>query len=364
MERLDELMRFCGVCRLNFCTVTAWERWQAAQKQPAPPSPAESTSYRLLETGEIIQEGDEWQDGEGCWRNATALGIGRTPKITENQWRRPITGGAGLHEAATVSQEPPSSPKLRAVLAAAENLGSTRRSPCFHVTSEDGPFFCEAPEYAHKDTDHPFVSLATLIGAVASMAQPAPPSERLLSAEDALQIGDFVRANTAGGGQRPIPPSWFGRSPADYPAPVFRPTDKCSSLRLETSERMAATFSAPSEQAVRDDLNGNPPPEPRCVCCTAAATHRRGGEEAAFACAHHAAELNRITSGQYRFLPMAVPPFESSDADDFPGADSDPLVFGIMARVEKFEECGLLLSELPLNEARLVIAALGTLFSE
>lgn len=70
----------------------------------AMPTPAES--YRLLETGEIIQEGDQWQDGEGCWRNASGRALGKTPDWTDNEWRRPITGGAGLHEAATCPQDP------------------------------------------------------------------------------------------------------------------------------------------------------------------------------------------------------------------------------------------------------------------
>lgn len=63
-------------------------------------------AYRLLETGEIIQVGDQWQDGEGCWRSAHGQ-CGRARNPNENVYRRPITGGAGLHESATVSQVPP-----------------------------------------------------------------------------------------------------------------------------------------------------------------------------------------------------------------------------------------------------------------
>jgi hypothetical protein len=64
----------------------------------------EPPAYRLLETGEIIQEGDEFLgDASQLWLPAFGIRIEVEPG---RQYRRPITGGAGLHEAATVSQEP------------------------------------------------------------------------------------------------------------------------------------------------------------------------------------------------------------------------------------------------------------------
>lgn len=64
--------------------------------------PAES--YRLLETGEIIQVGDQWMDSDSKW-HSSHVGVGKSVGLRGYN-RRPITGGAGLHEAATCDQRP------------------------------------------------------------------------------------------------------------------------------------------------------------------------------------------------------------------------------------------------------------------
>lgn len=69
------------------------------------PAPAEP--YRLLETSEIVQEGDQFRVPlTDDWHPVTATGF--AVGFGERSYRRPITGGAGLHESATVSQEPAS----------------------------------------------------------------------------------------------------------------------------------------------------------------------------------------------------------------------------------------------------------------
>lgn len=75
-------------------------------RQRSGPSPA--TAYRRLNVGEIIQDGDEWQAGAGEWQ-LCKRSIGNEVTHVECN-RRPITGGAGLHEQATCPQTPPCEP--------------------------------------------------------------------------------------------------------------------------------------------------------------------------------------------------------------------------------------------------------------
>lgn len=82
------------------------EKTIAAEQRGAEKGRAESApeSYRLLETGEIIQEGDQFLPAlGGNWRDVSVTS-GKV--LYAGKYRRPITGGAGLHEAATVSQAP------------------------------------------------------------------------------------------------------------------------------------------------------------------------------------------------------------------------------------------------------------------
>lgn len=88
----------------DFATLEQRVQWvcDALKKLDAGPTPP-AESYRLLEHGEIVQEGDEFSGVlSGEWLPVVAM-----KGCTVNhraKYRRPITGGAGLYEAATCDQ--------------------------------------------------------------------------------------------------------------------------------------------------------------------------------------------------------------------------------------------------------------------
>lgn len=71
-----------------------------------------------------------------------------------------------IAQAVIPGQKPEPAGALKAIMAAAECITHM----CFHVTSEDGPYFCGTAKNMHDHEDHPFASLSTLLESVAELA--------------------------------------------------------------------------------------------------------------------------------------------------------------------------------------------------
>lgn len=218
--------------------------------KPAAPVKA-AESYRLLETGEIIQEGDEFTTEVTVWHPAKMIGEALR-KDSALVYRRPITGGAGLYEAATCSQE--SQPL------SAELQDKVQRAFEARVSEAD-PRYLESAETS------------------------CPRGSKIVPPGSDIQAGDITFD------EKPVPEDWIGYLVRANAVPVFRPEAHPARIVGVVDEN--ARLEEDVEEALKIDL-----------------------------------------------IPA-----------------------GILTRLSVLEECGVLLSEIHPAEARLVIAALATVFS-
>lgn len=149
---------------------------------------------------------------------------------------------------------------------------------------------------------------------------------------DLVLPGALILAGDVDSAGKPVPEGWAGYAVRAENQVVFRPQP---SRLIDENARNADLAEKP--------VDNNPTCE-RCGGRT-----RRAGTRAG----HISDRYWFCEKCEYSFEPGGEPEYDPDEAD----------LPGILPRIEKFEECGLLLSELPPAEARLVIAALGTIFS-